>query len=347
MPITIAIRIDKAGGNFFFMLQTSPGGIFLNLISDSDFMTNPRRRQLVGMQIRHDDMHSAPNGLRVLPRIGGMPIQPLQFRGQPALALTLPAGDRAVVALHGAHLLSWTTADGTERIYLSPEALFDGKSAIRGGIPVCWPQFNVRGSLPKHGFARNLPWQATPAADGQLAMTLRDDGATRAMWPHAFGLQLTVALAPRQLRITLDVANTDAAPLSFALALHSYLRVDDIAHARLEGLHGAPCWDSLRDLRYAETAEALRFTAEFDSVYTAPAAPLKLVQPSGTLQIAQSITCTETVVWNPGAALSAKLADMPDDGYRHMLCVEAARIDDNVTLLPGAQWQAWQELTVL
>jgi glucose-6-phosphate 1-epimerase len=276
-----------------------------------------------------------------------MPIETLQFRGQPALALTLPAGDRAVVALHGAHLLSWTTADGVERIYLSSEALFDGKSAIRGGVPVCWPQFNMRGPLPKHGFVRNMPWQALPGDDGQLVLSLRDDEATRAIWPHAFGLQLTVALAPKRLRIALDVTNTDAVPFSFSLALHSYLRVDDIADARLEGLQGAPCWDSLRDRRFAETAEALHFDAEFDSVFSAPATPLKLVQPSGTLQIGQSPGCTETVVWNPGAALSAKLADMPDDGFRRMLCVEAARIDDNVTLAPGAHWRAWQQLTVL
>ena len=276
-----------------------------------------------------------------------MPIQSIVFRGQPALALTLPAGDRAVVALHGAHLLSWVTADGIERIYLSPDALFDGKSAIRGGVPVCWPQFNQRGPLPKHGFARNVPWQAEPGDDGQLLFTLHDDEATRALRPHAFRLRLAVALAPRQLRVTLDVTNTDPAPMSFALALHSYLRVDDIAQVRLEGLRGANRWDSLRDDRHVEMADALRFDAEFDSVYAAPAEPLRLVQPSGTLQIAQSASCTETVVWNPAAALSARLADMPDDGYRHMLCVEAACIDENVLLAPGAQWQAWQQLTVI
>ncbi|MET0540521.1 MAG: D-hexose-6-phosphate mutarotase, partial [Variovorax sp.] len=115
-----------------------------------------------------------------------MPIQSLEFRGQPALSLTLPAGDRAVVALHGAHLLSWTTADGVERIYLSPKALFDGKSAIRGGVPVCWPQFNQRGALPKHGFARNTAWQVVPGDEGPLMLTLHDSEATRAIWPHAF-----------------------------------------------------------------------------------------------------------------------------------------------------------------
>jgi len=30
-----------------------------------------------------------------------------------------------------------------------------------------------------------------------------------------------------------------------------------------------------------------------------------------------------------------------------MLCVEAARIDEQVLLLPGAQWQGWQQLRVL
>ncbi|HYP72184.1 MAG TPA: D-hexose-6-phosphate mutarotase, partial [Variovorax sp.] len=101
-----------------------------------------------------------------------------------------------------------------------------------------------------------------------------------------------------------------------------------------------------RDDRHVEMAPALRFEGEFDSVYTSAADGLRLVQPSGTLAIRQSASCTETVVWNPGAQLSAKLADMPDDGYRHMLCVEAARIDEPVQLHGGGQWTGWQELTL-
>lgn len=280
-----------------------------------------------------------------------MSIQSLDFRGQPALALHLPTGERAVVALHGAHVLSWTTADGVERLYLSPDALFDSRSAIRGGVPICWPQFNARGPLPKHGFARTLPWTAAPetsdAPGDTLALVLQDSAATRALWPHHFSLRLTVALAPQQLRVTLDVANRGDSPLDFTTALHSYLRVDDIAAVRLHGLQGAARWDAVRDVRHAETAAALLFDSEFDSVYATPPAPLRLVQPAGTLQIAQSASCSETVVWNPGAALAAQLADLPDDGYRHMLCVEAARIDAAVSLAPGAQWQAWQQLTVI
>jgi glucose-6-phosphate 1-epimerase len=277
--------------------------------------------------------------------------QALDFRGQPAVRIALPGGDSCTVALHGAHVLSWTTADGVERLYLSPDARFDGQSAIRGGVPICWPQFNMRGPLPKHGFVRNVAWQAESeegdAKRRTLVLSLHSNEATRAIWPHSFRARLTVSLAPRQLRIALTIDNTSSGPWSFAAALHSYLRVDEVTTARVEGLQGANRWDAVRDDRHVELAPALGFGTEFDSVYAAPARPLRLAQPSGTLEISQSASCSETVVWNPGPLLSAKLEDLPDDGWRHMLCIEAARIDEPVLLAPGAQWQGWQQLHVL
>ena len=276
-----------------------------------------------------------------------MPSRILDFRGQPALHFAMPEGDAITVALHGAHLLSWTTADGRERIYLSPDAVFDGRAAIRGGVPICCPQFNQRGTLPKHGFMRNLTWNLAGHDASSVSFALHDNEATRALWPHAFAARLELQLALGSLRIALALTNAGDAPWSFAAALHSYLYVDDIGAARLEGLQGAARWDALRDERQIEASAALQFDGEFDSVYRAPPQPLRLVQPSGALEIAQSDSCTETVVWNPGAALAARLADMPDDGFRHMLCVEAARIDEPVTLAPGASWQGWQQLTVI
>ena len=103
-------------------------------------------------------------------------------RGLPTHKLSLPCGDELTVALHGAHVLSWVS-QGRERLYLSPHSVMDGHAAIRGGVPVCFPQFNQRGSLPKHGFARNLPWhvQSSEAgAEGQvLTLALTDSAATR------------------------------------------------------------------------------------------------------------------------------------------------------------------------
>lgn len=272
------------------------------------------------------------------------------FRGQPCLRLDWGPQDSLLVALHGAHLLSWTAA-GHERLYLSPRALFDGKSAIRGGVPVCMPQFNERGPLAKHGFARNLAW--TPgiarldAATGDVALTLelRSDAASRALWPADFHFELTLQLGPGRLHMQLSARNTGAQPWSFTGALHTYLRVQDIGGVRLDGLDGQPCWDALSDTR-APHQGPVRFAGEFDRVFRAASGPLQLHDSAGTLQIAQSESFADTVVWNPGAAKSSTMADMAQDSYAHMLCVEAAQVEQPLQLAPGAHWSGWQRLTL-
>ncbi|KAF1021824.1 MAG: putative glucose-6-phosphate 1-epimerase [Paracidovorax wautersii] len=269
----------------------------------------------------------------------------IDFQGQPATELTLPQGDRVVVLLHGGQPVSWRTADGAEHLYLSPASALDGQTAVRGGVPLCFPQFNTRGPLIKHGFARNLPWQLEAAEPGQLVLGLRSGPVTQAFWAERFYAQLIVELTPGELRLRLRVANTGPSPWSFTAALHSYLQVGDAERVQLDGLDGAARWDAVRDQHLVQDG-APRFGAEFDSVYQAVAQALSLTETGrGTLRIAQSDTCPQTVVWNPGPDLSRKLADLPDDGWRHMLCVEAASIDAPVPLAPGQTWEGWQHLS--
>jgi glucose-6-phosphate 1-epimerase len=271
------------------------------------------------------------------------------FAGLPACELTLPQGDRLLVALHGAHVLSWVSG-GQERMYLSPQSILDGQAAIRGGVPVCFPQFNQRGPmaerLPKHGFARNVAWLADApdlrAEHARLTLRLNDNLQTRAWWPQAFALALHIELSPGALQLTLDVHNTDTQPLAFSGALHTYLAVPDVMQAKLQGLGGQPEWDSLTDT-HAQAADTLRFAAEFDRVYEASPNPMTLNQ---TLHISQSPNWANTVVWNPAQDLCKRLADMPEGGWRHMLCVEAAQVYEPITLPAGGRWAGWQQLTV-
>ena len=272
------------------------------------------------------------------------------FAGLPACELALPQGDRLLVALYGAHVLSWVSG-GQERLYLSPQSLMDGQAAIRGGVPVCFPQFNQRGPmadrLPKHGFARNLAWQADAAelASDHARLTLRliDNTQTRTWWPQAFALALHIELSQGALQLTLEVHNTDDQPLAFSGALHTYLAVPDVTQATLQGLGGQPEWDSLTDT-HAQAADTLRFAAEFDRVYEAGAQPMTLNE---TLQISQSPSWANTVVWNPAQDLCKHLADMPDEGWRQMLCIEAAQVYEPITLPAGGRWAGWQRLQVL
>jgi glucose-6-phosphate 1-epimerase len=267
------------------------------------------------------------------------------FSGLPACELALPQGDRLRVALHGAHVLSWVSG-GQERLYLSPQSTMNGQAAIRGGVPVCFPQFNQRGPLPKHGFARNVAWQADVselgAEQARLTLRLSDNAQTRAWWPRAFDLALHIDLSPGALQLTLDVHNTDDQPLAFSGALHTYLAVPDVTQATLHGLGGQPEWDSLTNTP-AQAADTIRFAAEFDRVYEAAPDPLTLNQ---TLHISQSPSWAHTVVWNPAQDLCKRLADMPDEGWRHMLCVEAAQVFTPITLPAGGRWTGWQRLQV-
>ncbi|MCD2167818.1 D-hexose-6-phosphate mutarotase [Comamonas koreensis] len=281
----------------------------------------------------------------------------ISYEGFPAWCAQWADGTSAVVAEQGAQLLSWKTADGREHLYLSPASLRDGQAAIRGGVPVCFPQFNVRGPLPKHGFARNLRWQMLQADEDGIVMQLTDSAATRAFWPHAFDARLRITVHARQLTIGLDVQNTGQVPWSMTCALHSYLQVDDVAQTRLTGLQGLACWDALADTRFVQPPGDVGFAATtepgFDRVFSTPGAAGKVLQlqqpglPAGRrMEIVHSGTASEIVVWNPGVQLSHSLADMPDDGWRQMLCVEAASIDTPVQLAPGQQWSISQTLTL-
>lgn len=274
--------------------------------------------------------------------------QVVEWQGLPVIALRLNQGDSCLVSLQGAQVLSWISND-QERLFLSPLAAHDGKTAIRGGIPVCFPQFNQRGPLVKHGFARLMTWTADEAQalghDGvQLKLRLKDTEATRAVWPHEFEAVLTVQLTPAQLRVELAVHNRGAQDLLFTAALHSYLRVPDVEQAALQGLQDLTYWDAVADTHPQQQA-AVRFGVETDRVYPRAGMPLSLQageQP--WLQIAQDAAWRETVVWNPGPALCASLKDMEPSSWQQMLCVEAAAIDDVVTVPSGQRWQAAQTL---
>jgi glucose-6-phosphate 1-epimerase len=41
-----------------------------------------------------------------------------------------------------------------EQLFVSKKSVFDGKKAIRGGIPFVFPIFGASNVLPQHGFAR-------------------------------------------------------------------------------------------------------------------------------------------------------------------------------------------------
>ena len=217
-------------------------------------------------------------------------IDEIEFRGIDALRLNGPQGSSAVIARLGGQVLSWITPDGRERLFLSDRAVFDGSAAIRGGIPVCFPQFAGLGDLPRHGLVRTRAWTvgAQRCGDGFALATLEiaDDEATRALWPHSFRLELTLMLEANRLDLELCVANTGAAPFAFTGALHTYLRVVQVEDAALEGLRGHEYRDAAGgDRLVRETGTEIVVEAEVDRIYHEVHRPLLLKAGNHSLGI--------------------------------------------------------------
>jgi glucose-6-phosphate 1-epimerase len=267
------------------------------------------------------------------------------YGGIGTVALADAGGARAEVALHGAHVLSWRADDGRERLFLSARSAYRADAAIRGGVPVIFPQFSDHGPLPRHGFARTAPWTLAEAEGGRAVLRLADAPATRAVWPHAFVAELTVVVAGATLEVALSVRNAGDAPLRFTGALHTYLRVDDVARARLRGLRGTRYRDQTAGgAERIEASDAFAIAGEVDRVYLD--APTVVLEEGGVAPVAVRMDgFRDVVVWNPGAERGAALADLDPAGVSRFVCVEAAAVAAPIEVAPGARWTGRQTLS--
>lgn len=266
------------------------------------------------------------------------------INGLPKIILAGSDGSRAEVYLHGAHVTSWIPAGNDERLYLSGASEFRDGAAIRGGVPIVFPQFSSWGPLPKHGFARNQAWELISAGDGSARFQLCDSDATHAIWPRAFLAEFTVAMREQQLLLELAITNRGEEPFNFTAALHTYLRVDDIAATLIEHLGGLKYFDAVLKQEAVQAEEALTFSGEVDRVYFDVARVL--VRDGHRSLEVQNVCFPDSVIWNPGAELAAKLADLDPEGYRSFVCVEAAIFRAPIVLEPYQTWRGGQTLTI-
>ena len=269
----------------------------------------------------------------------------------PKVTLTHPSGSSAEIYLHGAHVTSWRDARGEELFFLSRESNWAADKPIRGGIPVCWPQFGGQGPLPQHGFVRTNPWMLAGTeklAGGNVTATLRlrENDATLKLWPHRFDLELRVTLSASSLRLDAQVANTGNQPFDFQIALHTYFALADIHRAAVRGLQGTTIVDTLREnARKADAQPEIRFDGETDRIYVHAPDTLSIRdEAAGRTFAIRKSGMADVVVWNPWIAKSQRMPDFGDDEYLRMVCVETGNMANRIRLALG---QTWQGETVL
>lgn len=248
-----------------------------------------------------------------------------------------------VVALHGAHVLSFKPRQGREVLWMSPEARIAEGSGIRGGIPVCWPWFAQHpddARLPDHGFVRKTAWRvaATDAGVGSASITLATatDAKSKDLWPHEAEVALTVTVTDR-LRVDLVTRNVGVDSFALTQALHSYFAIGNIVDIAIGGLAGRTYRDKLQNYARLSQDGVITFNGEVDRIYEDTVDDVVISDHGNAraIRVAKSGS-TSTVVWNPWVDKSKRLSDMPAEGYLGMVCVETTNAGgDVITLKPS------------
>jgi glucose-6-phosphate 1-epimerase len=260
------------------------------------------------------------------------------FRGQEAIQLTSPDGTSSVtVLLHGATIVSYIL-HSRELLFVSSEAVFEPPKAVRGGIPICFPNFGPAPpstSLAQHGFARISRWSVVAdsahACDrgATVVLALTSSETTLALWPHEFTAKLTLILRNAGLELRFAVENRGATPLEFTFALHSYFAVNSVHSVVIRGLGALEFADNANGRAPGvQNEDELRIKGKIDRIYKATPSKLEISDSEHTVEL-QTTNAGNAVVWNPWDADAKKMADLGDDDWLRFVCVETAQV------LPG------------
>ena len=250
----------------------------------------------------------------------------------------------ATVALEGGQILAYTPHGQPPVLFLSKQATYTHGKSVRGGIPVCWPWFAGMRDNPQHpfhGFARMLRWDVrSTSTNGEvtlLELGLQASAETRSYWPHEFDLRLVVTLS-RELRADLVTQNTDAAPVELTAALHSYFHVGDISQVTIRGLAGTHYIDKVDNGSVKQQVGEIQIQQVTDRIYQATTATCLIDDPAlGRTITIEKAGSNSTVVWNPWEN-ARQIADMADDEYHTMVCLETTNAgDDTISLAPGQE----------
>lgn len=254
----------------------------------------------------------------------------------------------AAISLFGGQLLSYRPTKEKDIVWLSELALFDKTKPIRGGIPICWPWFGNTGGEQTHGFARNIDWALTNYEERDEGVTivleLSDNDETRAIWPNKFHNALKFEIG-NKLTVSLTSTNADKNSWSYNGALHSYLTVGDISKTSVTGM-GHQYIDGVQGYVPMEGQEILNFDSETIHIYTAPRNPISINDQTNQREIKVINDGHDSaVIWNPWKQQATNMADMNDNDYKSMLCVESAIYNNSITLAPGESYTLSTTLT--
>lgn len=266
-------------------------------------------------------------------------------------------GSQVTIYQQGGHISSWKTASGEEHLYNSPKTIYANGKAIRGGVPLIFPQFSDLGPLSvSHGFLRvsNFALKGTSKKDNleevQLEYCLRP-GMQKVLPEANVDILLTVQFSAIHLHMDVKVTNRGTAEFEFAFAFHTYFAAK-VNEAEVGGLNETPYLDDLQDRKPCAAQPVKHITEEIDRIYVNQrTAPVFLSYPSPhggkKMLTIKTDNFKDVVLWNPWIEKTKQTKDLPEDAYLHFVCVEHGTILEKEKLKPQGSWHAAQIVDVI
>lgn len=273
------------------------------------------------------------------------------FEGQGGLPFIRASNAKAnaLISVYAGQVLSYRSAGKADDLmFLSEKAYYQAGKAIKGGVPICWPWFgsDPEGKgRPAHGFVRNRMWDVIDTAvsvngEARIVLGLTDTPETRSIWPHAFVLRLEITIG-ETLGLALITRNSGDQPFTITQAFHTYFGVGDIHQTSVSGLEGKSYIDKVDGGQQKIQSGAVTINTEVDRIYLDVANELVIHDAARKRNVRiTSQGSRSAVIWNPWAKIASEMADLQDDDYLRLLCVETTNAaSDVVTIQPGSEFR--------
>ena len=247
----------------------------------------------------------------------------------------------------GATVISFQTKSGEECLFVSRDAKKDGSKAIRGGIPLVFPQFGQPDkSMPQHGFLRNNFWTVNESsafdnaesAGISYSLALKDVKNSRGgVWDESTAYDCecvySIKINGETMTTTLQIKNTGGESFSFQTLQHTYFKVEggaaqDPAQCYVKGLEGYSVSDKISNQEYVCGEEPITVPDNVDRVYDPPKGKDtvqvsigvgngKIIKLTASGMLGDNVIPASCVVWNPYKEKAAAMSDFGDDQVSH------------------------------
>jgi glucose-6-phosphate 1-epimerase len=236
---------------------------------------------------------------------------------------------QARICLLGATVMEYQPQGTAPVLWTSPNSRYEVGIPIRAGIPVCWPWFGAHATpgFPSHGFVRTQMWTLVSSEEvspecTRVELGCEDNEESHQLWQQHYSLRLRVEVGS-ELKVTLSTTNRGTTDFPFSAALHTYFQISDINQVQIDGLENVSFLSKVHNFEQFVESEPIKISGQVDRVYldTESATVIQDLEWQRRIVIEKEGSHT-TVVWNPWAKISAEVADLGAEAYRHYVCVE-------------------------